>query len=146
MEAWELSARERIRDLVAQYAHAADRGRFEEVAALFTDDGVLELPDGRKMLGSAAIRTFLAGTGSGLRAVAERPVLRHHVASHRILVESPEQATGYAYFLVVTDRGPDHWGRYADRYVGAGDAWRFAARRVRVDGRSADSVTTAIRR
>jgi len=38
------------------------------------------------------------------------------------------------HFLVVTERGPDHWGRYRDRYVCRAGAWRFAHRRVRLEG------------
>lgn len=134
----ELTARELIRDLVARYAHAADRGRFDEVAALFADDGTLELPDGRSLVGPAAIRAFLGDTGERLRAPAAAPVvLRHHVSSHRIVLEGPDAADGWAYLLVMSPRGPDHWGRYADRYVRVGDEWRFASRRVRIDGRAA---------
>lgn len=128
-----------IRDLVAAYAHGADRGRFDEVASLFADDGVLELPDGRRFVGPSAIRDFLANAGRSLASVAAPGSLRHHVSSHRIVVESPDAAVGYAYFLVVGAAGPDHWGRYADRYVRDGDRWLFAARRVRVDGRAAPS-------
>jgi hypothetical protein len=39
----------------------------------------------------------------------------------------------------VTDRGVDHWGRYRDRYVRSAGAWRFAERRVRVEGVAAGS-------
>jgi ketosteroid isomerase-like protein len=138
MESWELVARETIRELVARYAHGVDRGRFDEVAALFADDGVLELPEGRRLTGPNAIREFLGGTRDTLRAGATSPLIRHHVASHRIDVEGPDGAVGYAYFLVVTGGGPDHWGRYVDRYVRAGNRWCFAARRVRLDGRATD--------
>jgi hypothetical protein len=136
MTADELVAREAIRDLVAAYAHGADRGRFDEVAALFASDGVLELPDGRRFVGPAAIRGFLADTGKSLATPGAPPGLRHHVSSHRIVVERNDSAVGYAYFLVVSPRGPDHWGRYADRYVRTDGTWRFASRRVRVDGRT----------
>jgi SnoaL-like protein len=135
MELWELTAREHIRDLVARYAHDADRGRFDDVAALFAEDGVLELPDGRRMAGHEAIRGFLSATGASMRATVARPALRHHVSSHAIAIESETTAAGWAYFLVVSPRGPDHWGRYSDRYVAARGTWRFAHRRVRVDGR-----------
>jgi ketosteroid isomerase-like protein len=138
MESWELVARETIRELVVRYAHGVDRGRFDEVAALFADDGVLDLPEGRRLTGPDAIREFLGGTRDTMRAGATSPSIRHHVTSHRIDVEGPDGAVGFAYFLVVTERGPDHWGRYADRYVRAGDRWRFAARRVRLDGRASD--------
>jgi len=140
MDSGELIAREMIRNLVAAYAHGADRGRFDEVAGLFAPTGELELPDGRRCTGPAAIQTFLEATGRALAGTgAARGGLRHHVSSHRIVVESADAAVGYAYFLVVGERGPDHWGRYADRYVHVDGRWLFAGRRVRVDGRAASS-------
>jgi uncharacterized protein (TIGR02246 family) len=146
MDAAELAAREAIRDLVARYAHAADRGRFDEVAQLFTERGTLHLPDGRELVGREAIRTFLAGTGAEIRDATARPFIRHHVSSHRIIVDGGDAATGFAYFFVVTERGPDHWGRYADRYVEADGAWLFAERRVRLDGFGPGSVAADRRR
>jgi ketosteroid isomerase-like protein len=137
MDASELVAREMIRDLVAAYAHAADRGRFGEVAALFTEDGVLELPDDRRLVGRRAIVTFLTDTARSLADTAGRSALRHHVSGHRVLMQGADAAVGYAYFLVVGGAGPDHWGRYADRYVRDGGRWLLASRRVRVDGRAA---------
>jgi hypothetical protein len=133
-----LLAREAVRDLVARYAHGADRGRSGEVAALFADDGTLELPDGRVLTGPAAIRGFLDETAARVQSAGSTAgPLRHHVSSHRVVVDGADTATGYAYFLVVSARGPDHWGRYADRYVRtAAGAWRFASRRVRLDGRA----------
>jgi hypothetical protein len=43
MEIWELEAREQIRDTIARYAHCVDGGRFDDLVALFTPDGVLEV-------------------------------------------------------------------------------------------------------
>ncbi len=140
MEQPELVARERIRDLVARYAHAADRGRFDDVAALFSPSGVLELPDGRVLSGRSAIRDFLVGTAGRFAAGGARRVLRHHVSSHVVDLDGPDGASGRAYFLVVTAAGPDHWGCYSDRYVRDGDAWLFARRKVRVDGRAPGSL------
>jgi len=134
VETWELSAREQIRDLVAAYAHCADGGRFDALVGLFADDGVLETPDGQQHTGAEAIRAFLTGTKTRLAAATSVPLIRHHVSNLRIEVESRDAATGAAYFLVVTERGPDHWGRYRDRYVCRAGAWRFAHRRVRLEG------------
>ena len=131
------AVRDSIRDLVAAYAHAADRGRFEELTALFAPQGILELDDGRRLVGRAAIDAFLRETRDGFQAREAPPrLLRHHVSSHRIVVEGAHAAHGWAYFLVVTERGPDHWGRYRDAYVHTEQAWRFASRHVRVDGRA----------
>lgn len=134
MEFWELAAREEIREIVAAYAHAADSGRFDEVAGLFAPDGVLETPDHVEHRGRDAIRAFLGSTGAALAGATTVPLIRHHVSNLRVAVTGADDATGAAYFLVVTERGPDHWGRYRDRYTRIDEGWRFAHRRVRLDG------------
>jgi ketosteroid isomerase-like protein len=146
MDVAELIARESIRDLVARYVHAADRGRFDELAGLFTEDGVLALPDGREVRGAEAILAYLGATAASMRGATSEAWIRHHVSSHRIVLDALDEALGYAYFLVVTARGPDHWGRYADRYVRVGDRWLFAHRRVRVDGVAPGSFAADRRR
>ncbi len=146
MELWELIGRESIRDLVARYAHAADGGRFDELAALFAPDGVLETPDRVEHRGSDAIRTFLGGTKSSLAAATTAPYIRHHVSNLRLDIADADSATGAAYFFVVTERGPDHWGRYRDRYVRLDERWRFAHRRVRLDGYAPGSWAAERRR
>ncbi len=35
---------------------------------------------------------------------------------------------------MLTERGLDHWGRYVDRYLREPDRWRFARRKVTIDG------------
>ena len=145
MEAWELAAREEIRELVARYAHYADGGRFDELAALFTDDGELRIDDRPALRGRGAIRAFLGGTRDDLAASPVVRAIRHHVTSHRIDVTAHEAASGACYFLVMGDRGPDHWGRYRDRYAVRDGAWRFAERRVRVDGAAPGSWAAARR-
>jgi uncharacterized protein (TIGR02246 family) len=135
---WELIARERIRDLVAAYAHCADGGRFDELVALFSPDGVLETPDGRRHAGRDAIRAFLDATRTQLVAAAA-PRIRHHVSTLQIAIEGPTAARGAAYFLVVGAAGLDHWGRYRDRYVAHRGVWQYAHRRVRLDGSAGDS-------
>lgn len=141
METWELIAREHIRDLVAGYAHLADTGRFDALLELFTEDGVLHGGDRPEARGRDAIRAFLSGTGSSLKDVTAAPLIRHHVSNLRIELVSPDEARGTSYFFVVTDRGPDHWGRYRDEYVRRGDRWLFRHRRARLDGFAAGSWT-----
>jgi hypothetical protein len=134
VEVRELIAREQIRELVARYAHHADRGRFDDLVELFADDGVLEI-DGREALrGRGALRAFLEATRADLREATGSGVVRHHVTTLSIDVTGSDEASGAAYFLVVSERGLDHWGRYRDRYVRTAGVWRFAARRVRIDG------------
>jgi len=140
METWELAARESIRETVAAYTHLVDTGRIDDVVALFADDGTLEAGDRAPARGHAEIREFFLGTRDRLASSATRPLIRHHVSNLRIDVESREAATAASYFLAITERGPDHWGRYRDRFVARDGRWLFLSRRARVDGYAAGSV------
>lgn len=133
----ELIARESIRELAAAYAHAADGGRFDAMVALFTPDGSLQVDDRTPLVGPDTIRGFVGGTQQSVQATAAvttRGYIRHNVTSHTITLDGPDDAHGAAYFFVVTERGPDHWGRYRDVYVRRDGRWLFASRTVRVDG------------
>jgi hypothetical protein len=135
MDVDELITREAIRDLVARYAHAADRGHFVELANLFAEDGVLEIAGRDPLVGRGAIVDALTGVGVELKSATAVPLIRHHVSSLAIEVDGPAEARAWSYFFAVTERGPDHWGRYSDRIVRDGTGhWRFAHRRVRTDG------------
>lgn len=134
MDLAELAAREAIRDLVAAYAHLADGGRFDELLDLFTEDGALRGGEAPEARGRDAIRAFLVGTGRDLEGVTRVAFIRHHVSNLRIEMKGLDEARGVAYFLVVTDRGVDHWGRYRDEYARIGGRWLFRHRRARLDG------------
>ena len=140
MEAWEAVAREAIRELGASYAHAADRGRFVELAELFAPDGVLEIEDRPPLCGREAIAGMLTGVKGQLAATEPGAFIRHHVSSVSIELASKDRARAWSYFFAVTQRGPDHWGRYRDELRMQGGAWRFLRRRVTVDGRAANSA------
>jgi hypothetical protein len=134
VEPWELEAREAIRETIARYAHYADRGRFAELVALFTADGTLEI-DGRPPLaGHAAILAFLASTQRSMGSTLAHPYIRHHVSSLTVELHGPDDARAASYFLAITERGADHWGRYRDRLGRVGEQWLFRHRHVRVDG------------
>jgi uncharacterized protein (TIGR02246 family) len=140
METWEVSAREAIRELTARYAHAVDRGRFAELAELFVPDGVLEIDGQAPLCGREAISGMLAGVKGQLAASERGAYIRHHVTSVSIEMTSREQARAWSYFFAVTQRGPDHWGRYRDEVAWHEERWRFVSRRVDVDGRAVGSA------
>jgi hypothetical protein len=135
MEIWELAARERVRETLALYAHYADRGKFAEMVALFADDGVLEIDGQPRLVGRSAIEEFLNRTKTARAQPSSSPLIRHHVSSITIRLLGRDEADAASYFLAITEHGPDHWGRYRDRLIRAGDSWLFAQRRVRLDGR-----------
>jgi 3-phenylpropionate/cinnamic acid dioxygenase small subunit len=134
MELWEIAAREQVRDTIARYAHCVDGGRFDELVDLFLPDGVLEVEGEASHSGRDAIRAFVTGVGRDIAASTGVPRIRHHVGNVLVDVEGSERAAARSYFLAVTDRGLDHWGRYRDELVPTGGRWRFARRRVRTDG------------
>jgi 3-phenylpropionate/cinnamic acid dioxygenase small subunit len=134
MEAWELAAREEIRDTIARYAHCVDGGRFDELVELFAPDGVLEIEGQPPHRGRAAIKAFVTGVGRDLAAATAVPRIRHHVGNVVIDLDGRERGRAGCYFLAVTDRGVDHWGRYRDELVDREGRWRFARRQVRTDG------------
>jgi 3-phenylpropionate/cinnamic acid dioxygenase small subunit len=138
IETGELAAREAIRDLVARYNQSGDAGRIEELLALFCRDAILELDQGRYHGRMAISRVFAAATSQGADGSPPDALpggfVRHFISTHQIDVEGPDAARGRLYFCVLTARGLDHWGRYQDAYRREEGRWRFASRRVRVDG------------
>jgi ketosteroid isomerase-like protein len=133
MDAWEVAARECIRDLVARYNASGDSGRFDELLELFADDAILEVP-GATHRGHAEIRSMLEGAAS--KTGDSVAFVRHFTATHQIDVDagSQSEARGRCYYAVLTDRGLDHWGRYVDEYRrGPDEKWRFSKRVTTLD-------------
>jgi hypothetical protein len=152
MELWELTAREQIRDTIAQYSHAGDAFRLHELAAAFCEDGVLAIRGFDDVVGRAAIIEQLGGRAdvdddeirdvrrSSQRADAVPTVVRHNVTNIRFESLAPDEAVVASYFTVFTQVGLDHHGRYRDRLVPVGDRWLIARRTVVVDWRALDSI------
>ena len=143
MELWEIDAHLQIRNLAATYNANGDSGRFDAMVQAFAPDGVLEAGGGRHE-GRDAIIRFLTGVADGpapdtappsaSTASTGRSYVRHMVATQKIDLQSPERATGYAYYQVLTAIGLDHWGRYFDEYVNVDGTWLIAHRRATTDG------------
>lgn len=125
-----------LRALIDRYAILGDRGRTDELAALFVDDGVL-----------------LTGTweANGRREISERfsrrtdrdaalTFMRHHITSCDIQVHDATSASSRSYFIVMTNAGLDRAGVYVDRFRCEAGYWRFARREVRIDWISKDSL------
>ena len=133
MEAWEATAREAIRDLIARYNTSGDAGRLDELLTLFCDDAVFDV-NGRARNGVGEIRAMFEAVAEATRKTKAAAFVRHFTATHQIDVRSRSEASGQCYYQVLTDRGLDHWGRYVDEYRCDGDRWRFQSRSVTIDG------------
>jgi uncharacterized protein (TIGR02246 family) len=139
MDLWELVAREQIRETVASYAHAVDRGQFDRVVDLFTPSGVLEIVGDTTMRGRDEIRAFLTGVGRDIAETTSTRLIRHYTSNLTIDVVSQHEARAACYFLAVTEHGVDHWGRYRDQLAPHDGRWCFTQRSVRTDGRAPGS-------
>jgi SnoaL-like domain len=141
MEFWELSARECIRDSLAGYTWSRDALRLEELAETFCENGELEVRGEEPVRGRAAIVSFLGGVvaGAGPHSGARR-IVRHNVTNIRFTELTPQRALVASYFTVVTEIGLDHFGRYRDTFVPAGERWLIQHRFVSTDWYAADST------
>lgn len=129
--------REAIRALVTRYNIHGDRGRLDDLAACFAEDGTLQWTTGSGT-GPAAIA---AGLRSGTGGRSNITLIRHNLTTMHIeLGEDRFSATGRIYFFVVSNTGPDHAGVYVDRYVRRGEEWLIASRQVRTEWRAPTSV------
>ena len=129
----------------AAYHLAGDRGRLDELASAFAEDGVLELATG-ELRGRTAIRAGLSAVGGASDEVSAevRPAfVRHHLTTSHIELTGPDTARGWSYFLVMTPIGIDHSGRYVDDYVAEEGQWLIAHRRVVVEWAAPDSALGA---
>ena len=133
METWELAAREEIRELIASYAHLGDGGRIAEMTALFAPDAVLDA-HGTDYVGHERIAGFFGGIADGTAPGPKRTFIRHYISNVTIDLTSPNEASGAAYWTVISDDGLESSGRYRDTYRRDPDGpWRFATRKIRRD-------------
>lgn len=125
-----------IEQLAVEYSYLLDNGRATELAALFTPDGVLEIPSlGLRAMGREAIAEYYA------RRAAEPRTTRHISTNLRLVFETPERALGTRIILYYRGDGPTppfparpgSVGEYTEVFQRGSDGrWRFASRRSRL--------------
>lgn len=149
MDIEELLARELVRERYAQYNRSGDKGRLDELAACFTEAGVLELRNSFVASGRTDIVEALMDTSKKLVAHApargsnDRNIIRHYVSSLRFETIAPARIESSAYFVAFQSDGADHWGTYRDVLVKVGDEWLFERRLVLVEGARKASLAQA---
>ena len=109
--------------LIALYANLNDAARWDELAALYADDGVMVRP--------TAPDKPTEGRTAILAAFKARPprVTRHFCSNVVIDVESETTARGVSAMLLFTGASEPLVGSFHDRFVLSGEGWRFAERR-----------------
>ena len=109
--------------LIALYANLNDEARWEDVAALYTDDGLMTRP--------TAPDAPIVGRAAILAAFQARPPRKtRHVCSNVVIdVEDHASARGTSAMVLFTEGGVPLAGSFHDRFVLTADGWRFAERR-----------------
>jgi hypothetical protein len=120
--------------LVNLYVNLNDEGRWDELAALYAEDGLMTRP--------TAPDAPIVGRKALLDSFLARPprASRHVCANIVVDVESPTSASAFSVILLFTgaadpagglptrDEGPPLVGTYRDRFVFTEEGWRFAER------------------
>lgn len=127
----EAAARAAIRHTQSVYNTSGDRGRISELIAVFTEDGILEVP-GESHAGRKAIFDYLSRVADGKVEGADLAGARHHLTTSRIEFEGADKALGWTYFYVMRRGQVIEEGTYIDQYVAKSDGWLIAHRRVKL--------------
>jgi 3-phenylpropionate/cinnamic acid dioxygenase small subunit len=119
-----------IREVLAEYCFRLDDGRFDEMGALFTEDGTWDTA-----FGKAAGRLAIAELARSLRARAAEPRPRAvHLVTNIVIALDGEQATIRSNWMVMRT-GPEgphigSGGAYYDEMVKERGCWLFRYRKI----------------
>jgi ketosteroid isomerase-like protein len=123
----ELLDRRAIEELIHSYCRHFDQNEPELVAALFTEDAVVDYgPEFPNIVGAAMIReTIAVGLERTFAATS------HHVSNIQVTFDGTDHATGLTYLYAwhrYRDGSPDGelWGRYHHRFERTRGGWRIA--------------------
>jgi len=122
----ELADREEIKELTAKYCWHVQHAEGEDIARLFTDDGVLDSPNMKPVHGMDALLKFY-----GAITPAESPVPFIH--NHIIEFDGENDAHGTCTIDArFTRKGESILGAgwYNDTYRRVNGKWRFAVRKI----------------
>ncbi|WP_067178160.1 nuclear transport factor 2 family protein [Microtetraspora niveoalba] len=132
-----------LADLVSRYALYTDRRDLDGLARLFTEDGVLVLPDAPRELGPVRAHTGRAEIRGTMAKLAAFPVTFHALTGHVFDAgPDPRTATGsvacVAHHLSERPSGEVSdlvWHlRYTDSYLRDDEAgWRFRRRELGIE-------------
>jgi len=125
-----IEEKDAIREVLAEYCFRLDGGRYDDMAALFTEDGTWDTA-----FGAATGRAAIAQQARDIRARAgdNRPRAVHLVTNIAIALEG-ERAEVRSNWTVVQNSpdGPKigSGGAYADQMVKKDGSWLFRYRKI----------------
>ena len=121
-----LADKDAIRELLHRYCFWMDEGRFDELAALFAEDGEWIAPY-RSAKGPADIAAWLR------QSVPPEPRRVHYVMNSIITCDGPRAAARSNYLVMVEGPSgpvPSVCGVYDDALVKQPEGWRFQRRQL----------------
>jgi hypothetical protein len=125
-----LEDKDAIREVLAEYCFCLDGGRFDDMAALFTENGTWDTAFG-KAIGRPAIAELARSLRE--RAGADRPRAVHLVTNIAIALDG-EQAQVRSNWMVMQNSpagpGIGSGGAYFDDLAKEAGHWRFRYRRI----------------
>ena len=124
-----------IMHTLSVYHIGLDDGDFEMVGRTFAEDALLEQSNGNQVLGRAAIcEAFRFRREKRFENVDREAVFqRHNLTTRFIEIIDDGEATATSYFLVTSEIGLDHSGRYFDRLSRCQAGWRITHRKISID-------------
>jgi len=121
--------RAEIQNLAGRYSQALDDGDAEAWAAVWTEDGVMEMVSQERWISGAALRSLAARDPS-------RAQSRHMPSTFVIEGDGAEEASMRSYVTVVRCGDPASivfQGRYVDKLRRVDGAWKLAHRTILTD-------------
>jgi len=119
-----------IAEIMAAYCHAIDRGQWDVLPGLFTEDCRLDFGDLMGVFeGHDGVRRF----GDTLKGIG---LLMRHYTTNLVLRGDGERAHAESYVLAVTGSpgsSSQTTGLYDDELVKTGGRWRIRVRRALLD-------------
>ncbi|MEO0701747.1 MAG: nuclear transport factor 2 family protein [Pseudomonadota bacterium] len=116
-----------ITEVIHAYCYHFDRADADAVAALFTEDALVDYgPDVDDLHGSAALRDMVSRGTSTLFAATS-----HHVSNVSIRFDGPDQATSNCYVYawhryLETNEESELWGQYDHSFRRTPSGWRIS--------------------
>jgi len=125
-----LAEKDAIREVLAEYCFRLDGGHYDDMAALFTEDGTWDTA-----FGAATGRAAIAQQARDIRArTGDNRPRAIHLVTNIVIALNGNEAEVRSNWTVVQNSptGPKigSGGGYADRMVKEGGTWRFRYRKI----------------
>jgi hypothetical protein len=129
-----------IGEMQSRYMYALDWHDAEMYASLFTEDAVLEWPEGRakgrEQIHNACVRIGAFYDNLAAAAGPRKPFRLRHFLTNRVFDIKGDQARVWAYWLDLNNDNLQRWpyvvayGYYQDDLLRTDKGWRFTHRRI----------------